>query len=39
MLDNGQFVNVNISDLSIKEQSLNNPQCPPKDYKFPVSGK
>lgn len=39
LLDIGKYVNNNISDLSVKEQLLNNPWCPPKDYKFPVSGK
>ncbi|KAL4153519.1 hypothetical protein QTP88_001352 [Uroleucon formosanum] len=37
MLDIGKFVNSSISELSIKEQLLNNPWCPPNDYKFPAS--
>lgn len=32
-------MNVNISDLSVKERLINNFWCPPKDYKFPASGK
>jgi len=39
MLDIGKFVNSSISELSIKEQLLNNPWCPPNDYKFPASVK
>lgn len=39
ILDIGMCVNVSICDLGIKEQLLNNPWCPPKDYKFPASGK
>jgi len=39
MLDIRKFVNASIGELSIKEQLLNNPWCPPNDYKFPVSEK
>jgi len=37
MLDIGKFVNGSVSELSIKEQLLSSPWCPPNDYKFPVN--
>lgn len=39
MLDIGKYINVTMSVSNIKKQLLNNPWCPPKDYKFPVSEK